>query len=120
MTLLWSAALLVGLPHITAVAGVPRSRRPAGASPTRSSPGSHVIVRDRQLRLIAALCAAQTVVAGASAVYEVSIALDLLDLGESGIGLLGAVLGVGGMLGGFVALVLGARQRIASDFGWAS
>ena len=46
-----------------------------------------------------------------------SIALDLLDLGESGIGLLGAVLGVGGLLGGFVALVLGARQRIATDFG---
>ena len=46
-----------------------------------------------------------------------SIALDLLDLGESGIGLLGAVLGVGGLLGGFVALVLGVRQRIATDFG---
>ena len=53
---------------------------------------------------------AQTVVAGASLVFEVSIALDLLELGESGVGLLGAVLGVGGIIGGFVALVLARRS----------
>jgi MFS family permease len=79
--------------------------------------GFAVIRRNSNLRLIAALMAAQTVVAGASLVYEVSIALDLLDLGESGLGLLDAVLGVGGILGGFVVLVLARRQRLAGDFG---
>ena len=62
--------------------------------------------------------AAQTVVAGASLVFEVSIALELLDLGESGVGVLSSVLGVGGIIGGFVALLLARRGRIAGDFGY--
>ena len=57
--------------------------------------GFRAIGANRDLRLIAALMSAQTVVAGASLVYEVSIALDLLDLGESGVGVLGSVLGIG-------------------------
>ena len=60
---------------------------------------------------------AQTVVAGASLVYEVSIALDLLDMDESGLGLLGSVLGVGSIVGGFVVLLLATRGRLAMDFG---
>ncbi len=60
---------------------------------------------------------AQAVVAGASLVYEVAIALDLLSLGQSGVGLLGTFLGVGGILGGFIALVVAARGHIATDFG---
>ena len=76
-----------------------------------------MIRHNRNLRLVVALITAQTVVAGASLVYEVSIALDLLELGESGLGLLDSVLGVGGILGGFVVLVLARRQRIATDFG---
>ena len=79
--------------------------------------GFAVIRGNRDLRLVTALMAAQTVVAGASLVYEVSIALDLLEMGESGLGLLDAVLGVGGILGGFVVLVLARRGRLASDFG---
>jgi MFS family permease len=76
-----------------------------------------VIRHNSNLRLVAALMAAQTVVAGASLVYEVSIALDLLDLGEAGLGLLDAVLGIGGIIGGFVVLLLARRQRLAGDFG---
>ena len=79
--------------------------------------GFAVIRRNRNLLLVAGLMAAQTVVAGASLVYEVSIALDLLEMGESGLGLLDAVLGVGGIIGGFVVLVLARRGRLASDFG---
>ncbi len=79
--------------------------------------GFAVIRRNRNLLLVSGLMAAQTVVAGASLVYEVSIALDLLEMGESGLGLLDAVLGIGGILGGFVVLVLARRGRLASDFG---
>jgi hypothetical protein len=45
--------------------------------------GFRTILAIRELRLIVALYAAQTVVAGASMVYEVSIALRALDLGDS-------------------------------------
>jgi hypothetical protein len=79
--------------------------------------GFRTILAIRELRLIVALYAAQTVVAGASMVYEVSIALELLDLGDSGVGLLDSMLGVGGLIGGFVAMVLVRRQRLATDFG---
>ncbi len=79
--------------------------------------GFRTIATNRHLRLIALLMTAQTVVAGASLVFEVSIAFELLDLGESGVGVLGATLGVGGIVGGFVTLVLATRGRLAGDFG---
>lgn len=79
--------------------------------------GFRAIAANPQLRLIALIYTGQTVVAGASAVYEVTIALELLDLGESGLGLLDAVLGVGGLVGGLVAMVLATRDRLATDFG---
>ncbi len=79
--------------------------------------GFRTIATNRHLRLIALLMTAQTVVAGASLVFEVSIAFELLDLGESGVGVLGATLGIGGIVGGFVTLVLATRGRLAGDFG---
>jgi MFS family permease len=56
-------------------------------------------------------------VAGASLVFTVSIALSLLDIGRSGLGFLDATLGIGGLIGGFLALVLAQRGRLARDFG---
>jgi MFS family permease len=79
--------------------------------------GYRTIFASRDLRLLVALYVAQTVVAGASVVYEVSIALDLLDLGESGLGVLNAALGVGGVVGGVLALLLAQRGKQARDFG---
>ena len=68
--------------------------------------------------MIGVYCA-QTVVAGAVLVFVVTLALDLLDLGRSGVGYLDAVMGIGGLVGGFVALVLAQRGRLALDFEWA-
>ncbi len=79
--------------------------------------GYRVILGNRDLRLIVALYVAQTVVAGCSVVYEVAIALDLLGLEDSGVGVLNAALGVGGLIGGAVALVLSQRGRLSRDFG---
>ncbi len=79
--------------------------------------GFATINRHRSLRLITLLITAQTVVAGASLVFEVAIVIELLELDESGVGLTSATLGVGGIIGGFVALVLASRERIATDFG---
>ena len=79
--------------------------------------GYRAILGDRDLRLIVALYVAQTIVAGCSAVYEVTIALDLLKMSESGVGVLNAALGIGGLIGSVVALVLAQRGKLSRDFG---
>jgi MFS family permease len=121
-TFLWSAALLAGLPGSTtkAVAAeideASEDRDEAGMW-AEVSAGFVAIFRNSHLLLIAALYTAQTVVAGASLVFGVTIALEMLDLGESGVGVLDAVLGVGGLIGSVLAMGLTKRQRLASDFG---
>jgi MFS family permease len=79
--------------------------------------GFREILGNRHLRLLVLLYCAQTVVAGASLVFVVAVALDMLDLGQSGVGYLDSVLGIGGLIGGFVVLVLAQRGKLAFDFG---
>lgn len=80
--------------------------------------GFTTILASPDLRLLTALFALQCAIAGASAVFIVSIGLDLLDIGPSGVGYLDGVTGIGGLLGGIVALPLARRNRLALDFGW--
>ena len=75
------------------------------------------ILGNRDLRFVAFVMAAQTVVAGASLVFEVAIIFDLLEKGDSTLGLMNSVLGVGGLIGGVVAVLLARRERMALDFG---
>ncbi|MEK6276250.1 MAG: MFS transporter [Actinomycetota bacterium] len=79
--------------------------------------GFGAIGRDRSLRLIIGLYGAQTLIAGALNVLIVVAALELLDLGESGVGFLNSAVGVGGLFGALAAFALVGRQRLASDFG---
>ena len=74
------------------------------------------IWRDRDLRVLVALTCAQTLVAGASAVFVVAVAFDLVDLGPPGVGFLDSMLGVGALVGGFVALSRASRQQLGLDF----
>jgi MFS family permease len=80
--------------------------------------GFQVIFASRDLLVLVALYCAQTIVAGASLVFSVAIAFDLLGLGKSGLGVLEATVGVGGLVGGFVALILAQRGKLATDFGF--
>ena len=80
--------------------------------------GFRAIAADSRLRLIVGLFAAQTFVAGALNVLIVVMALELLDLGEAGVGLLTSADGVGGLVGAAAALILVGRRRIASSFGF--
>jgi MFS family permease len=123
-TFAWSALLVLGIrPSMVKTVSKP-APAPADA-PDESSPGLlaeatagfRVIFGSRDLRVLAGLFCAQTVVAGASVVFAVSIALGLLGLSRSGLGYLNATLGIGGLVGGFVALVLVQRGRLARDFG---
>jgi MFS family permease len=110
---LLAALLLVGV----------RAERPASSPRARGRllheafAGFGTVVRDRNLRLIIGLYGLQTLAAGALNVLIVVMALELLDLGDAGIGFLNSAVGVGGLIGGLAALALVARPRLASDFG---
>ena len=79
--------------------------------------GFRVIGADRSLLLLTGLACAQTVVAGALVVFVVTIAFDVVRLGGPGVGYLHAVLGIGAICGGLVALGRAARGSVAQDFG---
>lgn len=119
-TFVWSAFVLMGLrteQRDPADAAEPADADAEQADHAGWSAGFRAIARDRNLRVITALYIAQTVVAGASLVFEVAIVFELLSKGESTLGAVNAVLGVGGLLGGGLALVLARRERLATDFG---
>jgi MFS family permease len=125
VTFVWSAVMVAGI-HATNDGRVdddtgddpePGDPEPSGGMFDGVGDGFRAILGSRDLRLIVALYVAQTIVAGCSAVYEVAIALDLLGLRDSGVGMLNAALGIGGLIGGVVALVLSQRGRLARDFG---
>ena len=116
VTFLWSALLVLGLRD----RDPPRERaEPHGGGADPSSgvmAGIKTIVREPNLRTLVGLYGAQTLVAGALNVLVVVTAFELLDLDDAGVGLLYAAVGVGGLVGGFVALILSARGRLARDF----
>jgi MFS family permease len=79
--------------------------------------GFRTIGADGRLQILVTLSVVQFAVAGAFSVLVVAAALDLLDLGDSGVGLLNSAVGVGALLGTAVAIVLVGRERLATDFG---
>ena len=78
--------------------------------------GFRTILADSDLRVLIGLYVLQAFIGGAFNVLVVVSALELLDLGDSGVGFLNAAFGVGGLVGAVVALALLARRRLASDF----
>lgn len=119
LTFAWSAAVVVG---VRSIAPAEKSEgdeegEEKGGFLDEVSLGFRTILRDRHLLLLTGLFCAQTIVAGASAVFIVAVALDLLDLGNGGPGYVDSVMGIGALIGGFVALVLAQRGRLALDFG---
>lgn len=112
---LWSA-LLVRLISVEpllapeAVAGRRGIVRELGA-------GFEAVARDSRLRLLIGLFGAQTLVGGALNVLVVATALELLDVGEAGLGFLTSADGLGGLIGAAGALVLVGRRRLAAAFG---
>ncbi len=84
---------------------------------SEASVGFKTIALEPRLRVIVALYSAQTVVAGALGVLVVVTALDLLDVGKAGLGVLNSASGIGGLIGAAAALLLVGRKRLASDFG---
>ena len=95
----------------------PSGRASVGAALTDTVDGFRAIVADPRLRLVVGLYCAENLVAGSLNVLIVVSALQLLDLGNSGVGVLNGAIGAGGVVGALVAAALLGRRRIASDFG---
>ena len=113
---LWSAAILA---LIRLRAPEPTREAARGNWKHEALAGFRTIWRDSRLRLIVGLFAAQTLVYGAFTVLTAVAAIQLLDLGSPGIGYLNAALGVGGLVGGVVAVILVGVRRLAFTFGLA-
>lgn len=79
--------------------------------------GLATVVREPPVRLVVGVMAAQLVVAGLEGTLLVALAIDVLDLGDGGVGYLSSVLGVGGLLGAVAAITLVGRRRMASVLG---
>ncbi len=79
--------------------------------------GIRAIHADKRLRLLVGLYCVENVVTGSLNVLVVIAALDLLDLGNSGVGELNAAIGIGGLVGAIAGAALVGRRRMASGFG---
>ena len=77
--------------------------------------GFVTLAREPALRVLVVLLASQTLVAGALNVLIVVSALQLLDLGEQGVGFLNSAIGIGGLVGALVSAALIGR-RLTTNF----
>jgi MFS family permease len=115
----------------TLVAGVrPRSRdegedgaggdseedeEPTGGALAEAFAGFATVVKDRDLLLVTFLISAQTLIAGASSVFAVLLAIEVLETGPEGVGYVDSLFGVGAVVGGFFAIARASRNKLAGD-----
>jgi predicted MFS family arabinose efflux permease len=113
VTLVWSAFLVSRLKPTEAP---PRPAERESAF-TEAVAGFKALGGEPDARVIVGLYSLQTLVAGALRVLMVVTALDLLGIGNSGLGFLNSAIGVGGLVGVVVAFALVGRKKLANDFG---
>lgn len=78
--------------------------------------GFTTLGRHPSLRVMMVLLTAQTAIFGAVQVFIVVAAIELLDLGEGGVGYLNAAIGVGAFVGAVGALSLTGASRLSPAF----
>jgi MFS family permease len=106
------AALLVSRVHVESE----QERREAREGMLAEfAAGFVTLAHEKGLRVLVLLLVSQTLVAGALNVLLVVSALELLDLGEEGVGFLNSAVGIGGLVGAVVAAALIGR-RLTSNF----
>ena len=122
-TFLWSAALVAGIrarPGAVADETVREATEDAEAEPSlgvlrETAAGFRAITGDRNILMVGTLLCVQTIVAGASAVFGVVMAVEILHAGSKGVGYIDSAFGVGAIVGGFVAIGRARKRRLASD-----
>jgi MFS family permease len=72
---------------------------------------------DKPLALVTGLTTVQTFMRGALSVLSVVVAIDLIDTGEAGVGVLNGALGAGAVTGSLIALMYLGHGRLAATFG---
>ena len=124
LTFVWSGLFVASVryprppePPIALDPTITTEQNPAESFISRAAQGFRVILGNHDVRILVILYILQCVVAGASAVFTVAIALHLLHIGSSGLGLMESTIGIGGLLGGLIALMLMERARLATNFG---
>jgi cyclic nucleotide-binding protein/MFS transporter len=120
---------LISLASITGlhVPTVGRRDRPTDARAALSelSAGARAVARMPGVRLVIAGLGLQTFVRGLLTVLIVVASIELLGLGDAGVGTLNAMIGFGGLLGSMVAITLAGRARLGPPFavalaGWGA
>ena len=106
------AALLVSRVH---VASEPEPREAREGMLAEFAAGFVTLAHEKGLRVLVLLLVSQTLVAGALNVLLVVSALELLDLGEEGVGFLNSAVGIGGLVGAVVSAALIGR-RLTTNF----
>ena len=114
-----AASLLGGLVVIgLSYDAPPRAHRTTGRKGGRQIlEGFATIAADRGLALITGLGFVQTFTRGCLTVLTVVVAIDLLDTGDPGVGVLTAAVGAGGLVGSLLAFRMVGRGRLAMWFG---
>jgi hypothetical protein len=99
--------LLAGLRRIERVAHVRANERGLFLD------GLRLVAHHGSTRIIVSILALRMVVIGALDVLFILLALEVLDIGESGAGILNAALGLGVVVGGGLTFTFVGRQRLA-------
>ncbi len=123
LTFLWSLALVSRV--VVPVTERAPAAGPEGSDDTEDGPqesfvaetmaGFKIIGRDRVLLLTTVQVSLQTVIAGAMTVFLVVMADEILDSPDAGLGYLNAVIGIGSVLGGMLAISRARRGALGRD-----
>ena len=123
VTFLWSTAMVIGV-HVPAHPEVDdETKKPAAEGEVEAkqsfiretTAGFRTILHDKDLLVVTGEICAQTVIAGASAVFGVVMAVDILKSGPKGVGYLDSVLGVGAIIGGLLAISRASKRKLGQD-----
>ena len=113
--LLFSAAQIA---RVSPDTGVKSAADAVGNSWSEAIAGFRELRQNPSLRTIVGLFAAQMLVDGLLIVMTLSLAIDLLGIGQAGVGYLNSVVGIGGLIGAVATLALTGRRGLAVLFGF--
>ena len=119
--LVYAALALLGIGSVV-IARIRTQAPPAEPEPERPSAfrelgvGFRYVWSDRRPRVLVGTLGLWTFVLGFIDVLIVVLALDVLGIGETGVGALSAALGIGGVIGAAIAVVAGSRERLFPAF----
>jgi hypothetical protein len=104
-----TAVAVMGTAHLVTAAPAPTT--PVEASQPSAS-RLRLVLRDPASRVLTAMVAAESTLIGMIDILVVVLALDLLDMSDSGPGILNSAIGLGGLVGAAFTFMLVGRQRL--------